>query len=122
MLFVLGGLNVWGSRTAGNYLAVSTGLCFSACAAVSLVGDNLFLRGHRADRVVLAHVARHPGATTRQVAQTLGVSERRVTANLDRLTGDGPLMVAPRQRSRSLALTCRLRGRADTGPVMWRAT
>ncbi|GAA3211386.1 hypothetical protein GCM10020256_10130 [Streptomyces thermocoprophilus] len=40
-------------------------------------------------------MARHPGATTRQVAQTLGVSERRVTANLDRLTGDGPLMVAP---------------------------
>ncbi|MDG9694841.1 hypothetical protein QC281_32600 [Streptomyces sp. DH17] len=40
-------------------------------------------------------MARHLGTTTRQVAQTLGVPERRVTANLDRLMGDGLLTVAP---------------------------
>ncbi|WP_308376843.1 helix-turn-helix domain-containing protein [Streptomyces sp. ISL-99] len=39
-------------------------------------------------------MARHPGATPRQVAQALGIPERRVTANFDRLTDDGLLAVA----------------------------
>ncbi|WP_420706767.1 MarR family transcriptional regulator [Streptomyces sp. Amel2xE9] len=61
-----------------------------ACAA-SLFREDLLKRGYRGDRVVLAYVARHPGATGRQVAQALAIPERRVMANLDRLTADGLL-------------------------------
>ncbi|MEU8954847.1 helix-turn-helix domain-containing protein [Streptomyces sp. NPDC048518] len=92
VLFALGGLNAWVGQAASDYLAVSTGLCVSVCAA-GLFGEDLLQRGYRSDRVVLAHVARHPGATAREVAQVLGIPESRVKANLDRLTGDGLLAV-----------------------------
>ncbi|MFJ4800931.1 type IV toxin-antitoxin system AbiEi family antitoxin domain-containing protein [Streptomyces murinus] len=40
-----------------------------------------------------SRAARHPCATSRQVAQALGVPERRVMTNLRRLTDDGLLTV-----------------------------
>lgn len=89
----LGGLNAWVGRTAGTYLAVSSRPCFRVCAA-SLFSEDLLQRGYCGDRVVPVHLARHPGAITRQVAQVLGIPERRVAANLDRLTDDGLLAVA----------------------------
>ncbi|MEV6537266.1 helix-turn-helix domain-containing protein [Streptomyces sp. NPDC051639] len=79
-------------QTAGDYLAVSTGLCVCVCTA-GLFGEDLLQRGYRGDRVVLAYVARHPGATTRQVAQAIRIPERRATRNLDRLADDGLLTV-----------------------------
>lgn len=72
MLFALGGLSSWGGQTTGDYLAVTAGFCISVCTA-DLFGEDLLQRRYRADRVVLAHVARHPGATTRQVAQAVDV-------------------------------------------------
>ncbi|WP_413252928.1 MarR family transcriptional regulator [Streptomyces brevispora] len=51
-------------------------------------------RGYSGDRVVLAYVARRPGATAKQVAQALGIPDGRVAVNLDRLTDDGLLVVA----------------------------
>ncbi|MFC5634618.1 MarR family transcriptional regulator [Streptomyces bullii] len=92
MLFVLGGLNAWIGQTAGDHLAVSTGLCVSVRAA-GLFGEDLLQRAYRSDRAVLAHVARHPGVTTRQVAQALGIPERRAMANLGRLAHEGLLTV-----------------------------
>ncbi|WP_369228301.1 MarR family transcriptional regulator [Streptomyces sp. R39] len=59
-------------------------------------------RGYRGDRAVLAYVAGHPGATTRQVAQAIRIPERRATRNLDRLTDDGLLMVASDGTPRAL--------------------
>ncbi|MBC9723963.1 helix-turn-helix domain-containing protein [Streptomyces sp. TRM68367] len=100
-LFALGALNAWAGQTAGDYLAVSNGLCVCVCAA-GLFGEDLLQRGYRGDRIVLAYVARHPGATTRQVAQTLGIPERRATANLDRLTVDGLLVVVSEGAPRAL--------------------
>ncbi|WP_234436793.1 MarR family transcriptional regulator [Streptomyces maremycinicus] len=91
-LFALGGLNAWVGQTAGDYLAVSTGLCVCVCAA-GLFGEDLLQRGYRADRAVLAYVAAHPGATTRQVAQAIGTPERLAAQNLDRLTDDALLTV-----------------------------
>ena len=71
-LFALGALNAWYGQAAGDYGAVSTGLCFCVCAA-GLFGEDLLQRGYRADRAVLAYVAAHPGATTRRVAQAITV-------------------------------------------------
>ncbi|WP_106978489.1 helix-turn-helix domain-containing protein [Streptomyces globisporus] len=94
-LFTLGGLNAWVGQTVGDYLAVSTGLCVCVCAcAAGLFGEDLLQRDYRADRVVLAYVATHPDATTRQVARAIRVSQRRATRHLDRLTDDGLLTVA----------------------------
>ncbi|WP_405884465.1 MarR family transcriptional regulator [Streptomyces sp. NBC_01384] len=93
MLFALGGLNAWVGQTAGDYLAVSTGLCDGVCA-VGPFGEDLLQRGYRGDRAVLAHVAQYPGATPQQVAQALGIPKCRVTANLDRFTDHGLLAVA----------------------------
>ncbi|WP_338678263.1 winged helix-turn-helix domain-containing protein [Streptomyces sp. SCSIO 30461] len=92
VLFALGGLNAWAGQTAGDYLAVSAGFCVPVCAA-GLFGEDLLRRGYRGDRVVLAYVARHPGATTGEVAQAVGMPERRVRANLGRLRDDGLLAV-----------------------------
>ncbi|MDX3308225.1 helix-turn-helix domain-containing protein [Streptomyces sp. ME08-AFT2] len=91
-LFALGALNAWYGQAAGDYGAVSTGLCFCVCAA-GLFGEDLLQRGYRADRAVLAYVAAHPGATTRQVAQAIGTPERLAARNFDRLTDDGLLTV-----------------------------
>jgi hypothetical protein len=100
-LFVLGGLNAWIGQTTGAYLAVSTGLCVCACPA-GLFGEDLLQRGYRGDRAVLAYVAGHLGATTRQVSQAIRIPERRATRNFDRLTGDGLLMVASDGTPRAL--------------------
>ncbi|MEU0099979.1 helix-turn-helix transcriptional regulator [Streptomyces sp. NPDC006267] len=86
-------MNAWVGQTAGDYLAVSTGLCVCACAA-GLFGEDLLQRGYRADRVVLAYVATHPDATTRRVARAIKMPQRRATHHLDRLTDDGLLTVA----------------------------
>ncbi|WP_240660037.1 helix-turn-helix domain-containing protein [Streptomyces sp. WAC 01529] len=98
---------------------------YCVCAA-GLFGEDLLQRGYRSDRLVLAHVARHPGTTTREVAQALGIPECRVTANLDRLAGDGLLTVASGQRSRSPALvsspTRRRCYQAEVERMMRRAT
>lgn len=91
-LFALGGLNAWVGQTAGDYLAVSSGLCVFVCAA-GLFGEDLLQRGYRADRAVLVYVAAHPGVTTRQVAQAIGTPERLAARNLDRHTDDGLLSV-----------------------------
>lgn len=92
-LFALGGMNAWIGQTAGDYLAVSTGLCVCACAA-GLFGEDLLQRGYRVDRVVLTFVATHPDSTTRQVARAIRIPQRRVAHHLDRLTDDGLLAVA----------------------------
>jgi hypothetical protein len=92
VLFVLGALNAWSGQAAGDYAAVSTGLCVCVCAA-GLFGEDLLQRSYRDDRAVLAHVAAHPGATMRNVARATGVPERLVARNLDRLTADGLLVL-----------------------------
>ncbi|WP_405479275.1 MarR family transcriptional regulator [Streptomyces anulatus] len=64
------------------------------CAsAAGLFGEDLLQRDYRRDRVVLVHVAAHPGSTTRQVALALGIPERAVVRNLDRLADDGLLVL-----------------------------
>jgi hypothetical protein len=107
VLFALGGLNAWVGQAAGDYLAVSTGLCVCVCAA-GLFGEDLLQRGYRGDRAVLAYVAAHPCATTRQVAQAIRIPERLAARSLNRLTDDGLLAVAsddetPALRSYQLA-------------------
>ncbi|WP_107436385.1 MarR family transcriptional regulator [Streptomyces hyaluromycini] len=98
-LFALGGLSAWVGQTAGDYLAVSTGLC--VCAA-GLFGKDLLQRGYRSDRIVLEYVAAHPGATMRQVAQAIRASEGLAARNLNRLTDYGLLAVASVGASRDL--------------------
>ncbi|GGT81103.1 hypothetical protein GCM10010207_88640 [Streptomyces atratus] len=71
---------------------MSTGLCVCVCAA-GLFGEDLLQRGYRRDRAVLAHVAVHPGAATWHVARAIGVPERVVVRNLERLTDDGLLVL-----------------------------
>lgn len=58
-----------------------------------LFGEDLVQRGYRRNRAVLAHIAVHPGATTRHAARAVGASERVVGRNLDRLTDDGLLVL-----------------------------
>ncbi|MFF0630643.1 winged helix-turn-helix domain-containing protein [Streptomyces sp. NPDC004296] len=62
------------------------------CAA-GLVNEDACQRAYHSDREVLAWLAAHEGATTRQVAVGVGVSERVVIRNLERLTEDGLLVV-----------------------------
>lgn len=90
VLFALGALNSWSGTAAGDYGAVSTGLCLCVCAA-GLFGEDLLQRGYRRDRAVLAHVAAHPGADTRYVARSVGATERVAARSLDRLMDDGLL-------------------------------
>lgn len=78
---------------AGDYLAVSSGICFCACA-VGLFGEDLLQRAYRGDRAVLAYVAAHPGATARHVARAISIPERIAARSLDRLADDGLLAVA----------------------------
>ncbi|NEB88907.1 MarR family transcriptional regulator [Streptomyces anulatus] len=92
VLFALGALSAWSGQAAGDYGSVSAGLCVCACAA-GLFGEDLLQRDYRRDRVVLVHVAAHPGSTTRQVAVALGIPERAVTRNLDRLADEGLLVL-----------------------------
>ncbi|MGW7725921.1 winged helix-turn-helix transcriptional regulator [Streptomyces canus] len=87
----LGALNAWTAQRH-DYGAFSTALCLCVCAA-GLFGEDLVQPGYRRDRVVLAHIATHPGAATRQVARAVGASERVVARNLDRLTDDGLLVL-----------------------------
>ncbi|WP_079055858.1 MarR family transcriptional regulator [Streptomyces caeruleatus] len=91
VLFVLGALNAWSAQAAGDYGAVSTGLCVCVCGA-GLFGEDLLQRSYRDDRAVLAHVAPHPGVTARHVARVTGIPERLVARSLDRLTDDGLLV------------------------------
>ncbi|MFI5796333.1 MarR family transcriptional regulator [Streptomyces sp. NPDC051677] len=103
----LGDLNAWTAQERGDYCALSTALCLCVCAA-GLLGEDLLQRGYRRDRVVLAHIATHPGAATQQVTRAVGASERVVSRKLDRLTGDGLLVLvigveAPGLRSYQLA-------------------
>jgi hypothetical protein len=55
--------------------------------------------------LVLAHIAVDPRAATRHVAQAIGASERVVVRNLDRLTGDGLLVLVTTVRPQSCAHT-----------------
>ncbi|GAO08351.1 hypothetical protein TPA0598_03_08120 [Streptomyces lydicamycinicus] len=80
VLFALGALNAWSGQAAGDYGAVSTGLCLCVCAA-GLFGEDLLQRAYRRDRAVLAHVAAHPGADTRHVARAIGATERGAARN-----------------------------------------
>lgn len=92
ILLTLGALNAWTAQQRHDYGAFSTALCLCVCAA-GLFGEDLVQPGYRRDRVVLAHIATHPGAATRQVARAVGASERVVARNLDRLTDDGLLVL-----------------------------
>jgi hypothetical protein len=92
VLLALGAMNAWSAQGREDYGALSTALCLCVCA-VGLFGEDLLQRGYRRDREVLAHIAVHPGAATRHVAQAVGTSERAVARNLDRLTSDGLLML-----------------------------
>ncbi|MGW0535092.1 winged helix-turn-helix domain-containing protein [Streptomyces sp. NPDC003032] len=101
-------MNAWTAQQAEDYVSLSTTLCLCACAA-GLFGEDLLQRGYHRDRAVLAHVTAHPGAGTRHVARAVGVSERVVAQNLDRLTEDGLLVLVtdgatPALRSYRLAL------------------
>ncbi|MEU9623282.1 MarR family transcriptional regulator [Streptomyces sp. NPDC087228] len=58
-----------------------------------LFGEDLLQRGYRRDRAVLAHIAAHPGAATRQVVAAIEAPERVVVRNLDRRTEDGLLVL-----------------------------
>ncbi|MFJ4918516.1 MarR family transcriptional regulator [Streptomyces sp. NPDC088725] len=80
---------------------MSTGLCVCVCA-VGLFGEDLLQRGYHRDRAALAHVAEHPGATTRHVARSIGVPEGVVVRNLDRLTDDGLLVLVTNGASPAL--------------------
>jgi hypothetical protein len=123
VLFALGGLNPWGGQTAGDYLAVSTELCVSVCAA-GLFGEDLLQRGYRDDRVGLVHVARHPGATNRQACPRDSRAPRHGESRPahGRRSANGRL--GRRARSRALVRTspCRRGGQAGVGRVMRRAT
>ncbi|MFJ8732785.1 winged helix-turn-helix domain-containing protein [Streptomyces bauhiniae] len=88
ILLTLGAINAWLAAVEADYAALSTALCLCVCAA-GLFGEDLVQRGHRQDLVVLAHVAAHPGAETRGIAQAVGVPERLVARNLDRLVEEG---------------------------------
>lgn len=92
VLLVLGAMNAWTAHQTEDYGSLSTALCLCVCAA-GLFGEDLLQRGYRRDRVVLAHVAAHPGAATRRVARAVGAPERVVARNLDRLTDDGLLVL-----------------------------
>ncbi|MGW4441329.1 winged helix-turn-helix domain-containing protein [Streptomyces sp. NPDC004682] len=101
-------MNAWTAQQAEDYVSLSTALCLFVCAA-GLFGEDLLQRGYHRDRAVLAHVAAHPGAVTRHVARAIGVSERVVAQNLDRLTDDGLLVLVtdsatPALRSYRLAV------------------
>ncbi|WP_227026006.1 winged helix-turn-helix domain-containing protein [Streptomyces fodineus] len=100
-------MNAWTAQQSEDYGSLSTALCLCVCAA-GLFGEDLLQSGYRRDREVLAHIAGRPGATTRQVARAVGVSERVAARNLDRLTDDGLLVliadgVPPALRSYRLA-------------------
>lgn len=102
-------MNAWTAQQTEDYVSLSTALCLCVCAA-GLFGEDLLQRGYHRDRAVLAHVAAHPGATTRHVARAVGVSERVVAQNLDRLTDDGLLVLVtdgatPALRSYRLAVS-----------------
>ncbi|MFH8290409.1 winged helix-turn-helix domain-containing protein [Streptomyces sp. NPDC018059] len=92
ILLVLGAMNAWAAQRAEDYGSLSTALCLCVCAA-GLFGEDLLQRGYRRDRAVLAHVAAHPGAATRHVARAVGMPERVVVRNFDRLTDDGLLVL-----------------------------
>ncbi|MGW0998373.1 winged helix-turn-helix transcriptional regulator [Streptomyces sp. NPDC002523] len=85
-------MNAWTAQQAQDYGSLSTALCLCVCAA-GLFGEDLLQRGYRRDREVIAHVAKHPGSSTSHVARAVGVSERAVAQNLDRLTADGLLVL-----------------------------
>ncbi|MFJ7085971.1 winged helix-turn-helix transcriptional regulator [Streptomyces griseus] len=68
-------------------------MCLCACVA-GLFGEDLLQREYRGDRAVLAYVAVHPGATQRNVARAIGISERVAARSLDRLVDDDLLAVA----------------------------
>ncbi|MEV6052831.1 winged helix-turn-helix domain-containing protein [Streptomyces sp. NPDC052107] len=100
-------MNAWTAQKTEDYASLSTALCLCVCAA-GLFGEDLLQRGYHRDREVLAHVAGHPGAATRQIARAVGASERVVARNLDRLTADGLLTLVtdganPAHRSYRLA-------------------
>ncbi|MFD4480370.1 winged helix-turn-helix transcriptional regulator [Streptomyces sp. NPDC058471] len=86
-------MNAWTAQQNEDYGSLSTALCLCVCAA-GLFGEDLLQRGYHRDRVVLAHIAGHPGAATRHVARAVGVPERVVARNLDRLIDDGLLELA----------------------------
>jgi hypothetical protein len=92
ILLSLGAMNAWGAQQAGDCGSVSTALCLCACAA-GLFGEDLLQRGYRRDRVVVAHIAAHPGGETRSVGQAVGANERVVARNLSHLTDDGLLVL-----------------------------
>jgi hypothetical protein len=123
VLFALGGLNAWVGQKAGDYPAVSTGPCASVCAA-GLFGADLLQREYRDDRVGLVHVARHPGATTRQACPRGSRAPRHGESRPahGRRSANGRL--GRRARSRALVRTspCRRGGHAGVGRVMRRAT
>ncbi|SBT91022.1 hypothetical protein GA0115233_102542 [Streptomyces sp. DI166] len=123
VLFALGGLNAWIGRKAGDYPAVSTGLCLSVCAA-GLFGEDLLQRGYRDDRVVLAHVARHPGATTRQACPRGSRAPRHGESRPARGRRSANGRLGRRARSRAFVRTslCRRGSQVGVGRVTRRAT
>ncbi|MFE7115394.1 winged helix-turn-helix domain-containing protein [Streptomyces sp. NPDC057654] len=92
VLFILGVLETSTASRRWDHGVLVTSLCLCVCAAGLFVEDQVQRDYHR-DRTVLAHVAAHPGASTRQVARAIGVGERAVVRSLRRLTDEGFLVL-----------------------------
>ncbi|MEU9958588.1 hypothetical protein [Streptomyces sp. NPDC050982] len=74
ILFTLGALNAFTAQQRQDHAPLATALCLCICVAGLLAGD-LLQHAFRRDRVVLAHVAVHPGAAARHIARALGARE-----------------------------------------------
>ncbi|MFF1478271.1 hypothetical protein ACFVYD_11980 [Streptomyces sp. NPDC058301] len=99
ILLALGAANAWMAQTAADYAALSTALCLCVCAA-GLFGEDLVQRGYRQDRMVLVYVAENPGAAVDGIARAVGLPERIVVRNLNRLAEDGPLDLVEHDETR----------------------
>lgn len=92
LLFTLGAAYAVAGQQRNDHSAVATALCLTVCAA-GLFAEDLLQDGYRRDRVVLAYVAAHPGATARQAARALDTAEKVVGRCLSRLVEDGLIVL-----------------------------